>query len=95
VRRGEAAQVTNEELLGRWRIPGETNVFELRPDGTYSWGPDIAGTYHVLEGARMRRSVMQRGQLLNPSLEEDFVIEGGVLRLTMRDGSVTTYERVE
>jgi hypothetical protein len=83
------------ELLGRWRIPGETDVFELRPDGTYTWGLNISGTYQVLEGARIRRRVMQSGQLINPALEEDFVIDGGVLRLTMRDGSVTTYERAE
>jgi hypothetical protein len=92
---GEAARVATRELLGRWRIPGETNVFELRPDGTYIWGPDISGTYQVLEGARIRRSMVQRGQLLNPALEEDFVIEGDTLRLTMLDGSITTYERAD
>jgi hypothetical protein len=93
--RGSAPQMASGELLGRWRIPGETDVFELRPDGTYTWGLNISGTYQVLEGARIRRKVMQSGQLINPALEEDFVIDGGVLRLTMRDGSVTTYERAE
>jgi hypothetical protein len=90
---GEAARAASKELLGRWRIPGATDVFELRPDGTYNWGPDISGTYQVVEGAQIRRSMVQRGQLINAALEEHFVIEGDVLRLTMRDGSITTYER--
>ena len=92
---GEAARVATEQLLGRWRIPGETNVFEIRPDGTFIWGPDISGTYQVLEGAQIRRSLVQRGQLLNPALDEHFVIEGDTLRLTMDDGSITTYERAD
>jgi hypothetical protein len=70
-------------------------VFELRPDGSYTWGPDISGSYQVLGGSRIRRSFVHKGQLLDPALEEQFAIEAGTLRMTMADGSVTTYERVQ
>ena len=38
-------------IIGRWRIPGETDVFEFRPNGTYTWGPRFSGSYRILTGA--------------------------------------------
>lgn len=87
-------QALAAQLTGQWRLPGETHVLDLRADGTYSWGPELSGTWQVLDASRIRRSVVQRGQTINPGLVEGVAIEGAMLRLTMPDGSVTAYERV-
>ena len=81
-------------ILGRWRIHGETDVFELRPDGTYTWGPRIRGSYQVLPGRQVRVTLVEASRTVG-RLDYSYEVERDRLTLTLADGSVTTYERVE
>src|SRR5262249_37932113 len=80
-------------IAGSWRIPGETDVLEFRPDFTYQWGPNLKGTYTMMGRQRVRRTLVQDG---HPAgyLEERFIIVGDEMHLAAPDGVVTKYERV-
>ncbi len=93
-RKGADAEKAAEVIIGRWRIPGETDVFDVRKDGTYTWGPRISGAYQMLQGQRVRMTLVQNGSLAG-HLDYDFVVEDGTLKLTLPDGAVTKYERAE
>ena len=81
-------------IIGRWRIPGETDVFEFRPNGTYTWGPRFSGSYRILTGRQLRVTLVEVGRTLG-QLDYSYQVERDRLTLTLPDGSVTNYERVE
>lgn len=91
---GTEAQHAAAAIVGRWRIPGESDVFDVRNDGTYTWGPRINGSYRMLQTRRVRMTFVENGKPAG-HLDYDFVVEGGALKLKLPDGSVTTYERAE
>ena len=90
---GEAAREASAVLLGAWRIPHETYVLEFRQDGSYQWGPSIAGRFNMLGTRRVRMTVVENGKQVG-LLDQTFVLEGAELRLTTPDGAVTKFERV-
>lgn len=81
-------------IVGQWRIPGETHVFDLRADGTYTWGPRLGGSYEMLAGSRVRMTTTEDGRSIG-TLDYDYAVDGARLTLTFPDGSAMTYERVE
>ena len=91
---GAEASRAAAAVVGRWRIPGETAVFDVRADGTYTWGPRINGSYRMLQAQRVRMTVVENGKPAG-YLDYDVLVEGGALKLKLPDGSVTTYERAE
>jgi hypothetical protein len=88
------AQPSAEMVVGRWRIPGETNVMDIRTDGTYSWGPRITGSYRMMPGQRIRMTTVEDGRTVG-TLTYDFVVQDGQLTLKFPDGSATTFEHVD
>lgn len=90
---GAEAQAAAKAIVGQWRVPGETDVFDIRTDGTYTWGPRLSGSYQMLEGQRLRMTLVENGRPVG-RLDYAFVVEGTILKLTFPDGAVTTYERV-
>ena len=91
--RAPALAIAATPLIGEWRIPGETDVLEFRRDGTYQWGPRLAGTYTMLAATRVRMTVVQDGKPVG-HLDNDFAVDGIELSLTAPDGAVTKYTRV-
>ena len=93
VMKGEEARDAAEAVVGKWRVPGESHVFDIRTDGTHTWGPRISGSYEMLQGQRIRMTLVEDGRPTG-RLDCAFIVEGNVLKLTAPDGAVTTYERV-
>lgn len=91
---GADAEASAAAIVGHWRIPGEAHVFDLRADGTYSWGPRLAGSYEMLSGQRVRMSTTENGRAIG-TLDYDYVVDGDRLTLTYPDGSAMTYERAD
>jgi hypothetical protein len=91
---GADAWASADAIVGRWRIPGETSVFDLRPDGTYTWGPRLSGSFEMLAGQRIRMTTVEDGRSIG-SLDYDYAVDGDRLSLTFPDGSTMTYERAD
>jgi hypothetical protein len=55
----------------------------------------MTGSYQILEGQRVRMTLVENGRTLG-SFEQKYLIEseGTILNLTLPDGSTTTYQRV-
>ena len=89
-----ARRLQAAKVAGGWRIPGETDVLEFKPDSTYQWGPRLSGSYTMLGGGRIRMTLVQDGK---PSgrLVQDYVVDKDQLKLTAPDGAVKTYQRVK
>ena len=89
-----AAGADSKPLHGEWGAPGDPGNLTFKPDGTFTWGKTINGTYVVLDATRVRMSFVNSGR---PSgqMVNTFAVQGILLRLVMQDGSKVVYQRVK
>ena len=92
---GSEAQGAAGPIIGQWRAAADETPLEFKVDGTYSMAPRITGSYQMLQGQRVRMTVLEDGRQIG-EVDQDYVIEGegAILKLTMPDGSTASYERV-
>jgi hypothetical protein len=90
---GSSAQDAAGRITGLWRAADETRL-EFKTDGTYSMGPRVGGPYRMLQGGRVRMTVMEDGRQIG-EIDQSYTFDedARILKLTMPDGSTTTYER--
>jgi hypothetical protein len=93
---GSEAQGAAGPIVGQWRAAADETRLEFKADGTYSMTPRITGSYQMLQGQRVRMTLVEDGRKIG-EVDQDYVIEaeGTVLKLTMPDGSTTSYQRVQ
>lgn len=91
---GLAADEAAGQIMGQWGTADETRL-EFKADGTYSLSPRLTGSYQMLQGQRVRMTLVENGRRFG-DVDQDYVVEseGSVLKLTLPDGSSTSYERV-
>lgn len=89
-----AAGVDSKALHGEWGAPGDAGNLIFKPDGTFTWGKTVSGTYVVLDATRVRMSFVHDGRPSGQSVNT-YAVQGILLRLVMQDGSKVVYERVK
>jgi hypothetical protein len=65
------------------------------PNGTWTWGDALSGTWSVVGADRIRRTVQQKGQNWTADVIETVVLADDRLRLTLPDDNSTTYVRAD
>ena len=71
---GISAQEAAGHITGKWRAADQSPL-EFKTDGTYSMGPHVGGSYQMLEGQRVRMTVVQDGRQVG-TVDQTYVIEG-------------------
>jgi hypothetical protein len=95
---GGRGEVKPEEaLLGKWQNIGHKETVEFFKDGTVNFlsdGSPMEGDYKIVDDTHMRLHLGGFGGLAGPMVWK-FAVSGDQLTLTLPDGKVAMYRRVQ
>ena len=79
-------------IVGDWRMPQETDVLSIQPDGAYSWGK-IEGSFAGLDAQRVAMGMRKNGKYAG-GMPLKVTLSNDTLRLKGPDGSIMLFVRV-